>query len=543
MSSPWHSQRLRSPALLLLGIALLLPACSRHDTLVERGDREQVLHRGIGHELADLDPQLATMASDYSVLSALFEGLVSEDPVDLHPVPGVAESWTISEDGTVYTFSLRASARWSDGRSLGAQDFVDSYRRILSPGLGADNAGQLNLIRGARAFHRGQEKDFSTVGLEAPDSRTLRITLERPTPWFLAVLSQPAWYPVPLHSIAAVGPVAERGNRWARPGSLIGNGPFVLKEWSINHRIVVERSETYWDRPSVRLKGIHFYPIETEAEERAFRAGQLHVTEALPPGRNTHYQALKPSPLRIDPLLGTYFYRLNLRAAGLSDPRVRQALSLAVGRQAISQGILAGIQSPATSFTPPGIPGYVPPSSAVDNPERARALLAEAGYPGGRGLPTLELLYNSSETHRLIAEAVQENWRRELGVHVRLSNMDNASVLAARRSGSFQLLRSSWTGDFVDAQNFLELWTSDNANNFTTWSDPAYDALVTEAGGCRDASRRAALLSQAEERLLAAVPVIPIYHYAHACLIRRTVKGWHSTLLDHHPYKHVWLEP
>jgi len=121
--------------------------------------------------------------------------------------------------------------------------------------------------------------------------------------------------------------------------------------------------------------------------------------------------------------------------------------------------------------------------------------------------------------------------------------MDNASVLAARRSGSFQLLRSSWTGDFVDAQNFLELWTSDNANNFTTWSDPAYDALVTEAGGCRDASRRAALLSQAEERLLAAVPVIPIYHYAHACLIRRTVKGWHSTLLDHHPYKHVWLEP
>jgi len=535
--------RLAGTALFLLGLALLFPACSRHETLTDRGDREQVLHRGIGHELADLDPQLATMASDYSVLSALFEGLLAEDPVDLHPVPGVAERWESSEDGTVHTFHLRASARWSDGRPLTAQDFIDSYRRILSPSLGADNASQLELIRGARAFHHGQERDFSKVGLEAPDPLTLRITLERPTPWFLAMLSQPAWYPVPLHTISAAGPADQRGNRWARPGSLVGNGPFVLREWSINHRIVVTRSETYWDRATVRLAAIHFYPIETEAEERAFRAGQLHLTEALPPGRSLHYQTLKPSPLRIDPLLGTYFYRLNLRAAGLDDPRVRQALSLAVGRREICQGILAGIQTPANSFTPSGIPGYAPPAPAVDDPERARDLLAEAGHPGGRGLPALELLYNSSETHRLIAEAVQENWRRELGVHVRLSNMDNASVLAARRSANFQILRSSWTGDFVDAQNFLELWSSDSANNFTGWTDPAFDALLREAGGCRDASLRASLLGEAEERLLAAAPIIPIYHYAHAYLIRPSVKGWHPTLLDHHPYKHVWLEP
>jgi oligopeptide transport system substrate-binding protein len=543
MRHPRKSPRHLFPALILLGLALLLPSCSRHGTLVERGDREQVLHRGIGHELADLDPQLATMASDYSVLSALFEGLVAEDPVDLHPVPGVAERWTVSDDGTLHTFHLRTNARWSDGRALTAQDFIDSYRRILSPALGADNATQLELIRGARAFHRGQEKDFSTVGLEAPDDHTLRITLEHATPWFLSLLSQPAWYPVPLHAISAVGPATQRGNRWARPGSLVGNGPFVLREWSVNHRIVVERSETYWDRPSVRLCGIHFYPIETEVEERAFRAGQLHLTEALPPGRSQHYQGLKPSPLRIDPLLGTYFYRLNLRAPGLDDPRIRQALSLAVGRREICRGILAGLQSPASSFTPAGIPGYAPPAPAVDDPARARALLAEAGHPGGSGLPVLELLYNSSETHRLIAEAVQENWRRELGVHVRLSNMDNASVLAARRSGNFQILRSSWTGDFVDAQNFLEVWSAESANNFTGWSDAAYDALLREAGSCRDQVRRAALLGEAEQRLLAASPVIPVYHYAHAYLIRPSVKGWHSTLLDHHPYKHVWLEP
>ncbi|MFA5266051.1 MAG: peptide ABC transporter substrate-binding protein, partial [Opitutaceae bacterium] len=417
-------------AMLGLAAVLIFPAagCARRETLVQRGNVEKILHRSVGHELADLDPHLATQTSDYHVLSALFEGLVSEDPADLHPVPGVAESWDTSPDCTVFTFHLRSGARWSNGEPVTARDFLLSFKRVLSPSLAAENAAQLYILRGAEEFHTGKTPDFSTVGVEALDDRTLRLTLRHPSAVFLSMLNDEPWFPVHIPTIAGHGPVARRGNPWTRPSAFVGNGPFNLKEWSTNHRIVVTRSPTYWDREKVRLREIHFYPFEPDAEERAFRAGQLHVTDALPPAKIDRYRRSAPGLLKVDPLLGTYFYRINTRIPALSDARVRLALSLAVDRKAIVGRVLQGSQIASSSFTPSGIAGYEPPDEAKTDPKAARALLAEAGYPGGKGFPPVELLYNSSETHRQIAEAVQEMWRQELGITTRLLNMENTSV-------------------------------------------------------------------------------------------------------------------
>ena len=524
-----------------LAACALSAGCSRGGQNVRSGDREQILHRGIGPDLVDLDPDLATQASDYTVLSSLLEGLAAEDPVDLHPVPGAAERWEVSPDGLTYTFHLRAGARWSDGEPVTAQDFVASWRRILTPELGATTASQLFIIRGARDFYRGAGA-FGRVGLNAPDPRTLTVDLEHPAPWFPSALSGPAWMPVPVATVARYGPVSRRGSTWAAPGRWVGNGPFVLTSWHHGQEIVVTKSPTYWDADHVRLREIHFHAFDSiDAEERAFRAGQLHVTEALPPDRIGAYRREAPGLLRIDPLLGVYFLRVNVRRPGLGDARVRSALALAIDRPAIVERLLKGGQGPAYAFTPPGLGAYAPEPVQRGRPAEARRMLAESGHPGGRGLPAFELLYNNSENNRVIAEALQEMWRRELGVRVSLVNEELKSTEEARRTGAFDLLRSSWIAEYADPSSFLDLWRADSANNFTGWSSGPYDALLYAAERSLDPARRDALYARAERRLLAEAPVIPVYFYTHVFLVRPSVHGWSPTLLDHHPYKAVWL--
>ncbi len=530
---------------ILAGIltAALLAACTPRETPVARGDREQILHRGIGHDLADLDPALATQSSDYSVLSALFEGLVGEDPVDLHPVPAVAESWDISPDHIVYTFHLRKDALWSNNDPVTAQDFVASWQRALSPELAADYASFLFVIQGAEAYSK-KLTPFSQVGLTAPDAHTLRVTLDHPCPYFLSLLTLPVFYPVNLHAIEAFGSATSRSTPWSRPDRLVGNGPFDLIAWHTGQEIVVRKSYTYWDHATVTLREIHFHGIDSlDVEERAFRAGQLHVTDALPPSKLDTYRNEAPSVLRIDPLLGTYFYRLNTSRSILGDARIRRALSLAVDRDAIAEKILRGGQLPARSLVPPGTAGYTSAAQLATDPDAARKLLAEAGYPGGKGLPPFELLFNNSESHRLVAEAVQEMWHRELGIDVRLLNQDRKSTLDARRAGSYQIMRDVWIADFVDPASFLDIFASDSGNNYTGWKNADYDTALFAAARETDPAARRALYQKAEAILLDAAPIIPIYHYAHVFLVQPSVKGWNPTLLDHHPYKYVRLEP
>ena len=539
---PPPSLRLISWAFLCLFVAIA-SGCARRDSAVQTGNREQVLHRGIGSEVGDLDPQLGANIAEGDVASALFEGLVAEDPVDLHPVPGVAESWEVSPDQLTYLFHLRSNARWSNGAPVTALDFVASWRRCLTPALGAPNADMLHLLQGAEAFHRGLTTDFGAVGVTAVDAHTLRVQLEHPAPYFLSLLANAAWFPVPTAVVAAQGSPTERGNPWTRPATFVGNGPFVLKSWEPNRRIVAEKSPTYWDAARVRLNAIHFYPIDSvDTEERAFRSGQLHVTYVLPFGKVDTYRRESPQLLRTDPYLDTYFLRLNFQRPPLGDARIRRALALAVDRTAIVEKILHGGQLPARSITPPGLPGYTPPSGPTVDFAAARQLLADAGYPGGKGLPPLELLYNTSENHRTLAEAVQEMWRRELGLEVRLVNQEFKVVISDRRAGNFQVLLSDWVGDYIDPTTFLDLWRADSSNNFTGWSSSAYDSLLFAAARTADPAERARQLQQAEALMLNEAPIIPLYHNTHVFLLQPAVKGWHPTLLDHHPYKHVWLE-
>ncbi|HEU5079416.1 MAG TPA: peptide ABC transporter substrate-binding protein [Opitutaceae bacterium] len=522
---------------------LFSASCWQRETNVHRGNAEQILHRGIGPEIPDLDPQLAVGASDYNVLIALFEGLVTEDPVDLHPVPGVAEKWEPSPDGLRYTFHLRENAKWSNGEPVTAQDFVRSYERMLSPSLAADNAYMLYVFQNAEAFHKGTLKDFAEVGVHAIDSHTLRLTLEHPAPYLLPMLTQMAFMPVHLPTIEKFGPAAQRGNAWARPGRMVSNGAFQLTEWKTGQKIVVTKSPTYWDAATVKLTEIDFYPYESrDAEERAFRAGQLHLTEALPSGKVETYRRNEPALLRIDPYLATEFYRINITRPFLNDRRVRRAMSLAIDRKALAENILRGGQKPAFSLTPPNTAGYTATAGTEYNPKAARALLAEAGYPGGKGAPAIEVLINQLESHRAVGEAVQEMWRKELGLQVKLVAQENKMLLTARTAGDYQVLRSIWSGDFIDPLSFLGIFTSTSGNNYTSWANRTYDQLVFEAARVAEPSARNTLLAKAEALLLDEAPIIPLYHYTHVFVIQPSVKNWHPTLLDHHPYKYVYLQ-
>jgi len=528
---------------LLLALGLVLAGCFSREDNVTAGNREGVLHRGIGPSPAHLDPHLATGLSEYHVIAALFEGLVAPDPLGNEPAPGVASRWQVSPDGLTYTFHLRDNARWSNGDPVTAGDFLRSWQRLLTPALGADYANLLYVVAGAEDYHRERENDFAQVGFAAPDPRTVKITLAHPTPYFLSLLQHWVWFPVHLDSIADVGNPHDRATPWARAGQLVGNGPFNLSSWTSGQRLVATRSDTYWDAATVRLQAIHFHPIDSvEAEERAFRAGQLHLTEALPVSRLDYYRTQAPELLRIDPYLGTYFYRINVVRPFLNAPAVRRALSLATDREAIVNTLLQGGQQPAFGFVPPGLQGYTSPATHRTDFVRAREELAAAGYPGGAGAPRVELLFNTSENHRVIAEAIQEMWRRELGLEVSLVNMEHRSTLQARRAGDYQILRSAWMADYADPASFLDIWRSTSGNNYTGWSQPAYDRLLYEAARTDDPARRANRLAQAEALLLAEAPIIPIYHYTHVYLLRPEVRGWQPNPMDRRPYKHVWLE-
>ena len=524
-------------------LVAIVSGCGRHETPVEAGIREQVLHRGLSADPSELDPHVITGLPEINVVSALFEGLVAEDPVDLHPVPGVAESWDVSADGLVYTFHLRATARWSNGESVTAQDFANSIRRVLTRSLAADNAGLLYVLANAEAYHQGALTDFAQVGVQVPDARTLRLTLAHPAPYFVSLLTHPVWYPVWLPALERDGSPYQRGGKWTQPGQLVGNGPFVLTAWQHGVHIVVEKSPTYWDAASVRLRGIEFHPAaDVDGEERAFRAGQLHITEALPVGKVDTYRRTQPGVLQIGAFLDTYFYRLNTTRPGLNQGKVRQALAAAIDRSALVRQVTRGGQQPAHSFTPPGVGDYEPPVGLQGTSADARRLLAEAGYPGGRGLPPLEIMVNSSGNHRVIAEAIQEMWRRELGVDARVNNMEQSTLFANRRRLDYQIMRAEWSADFLDPKTFLDVFRSNSSNNNTGWANAGYDALLTAADRTADPAARRALLQRAETILLDEAPIIPIYYYTSVRLVHPSVHGWHPTLLDRHPYKQIWLE-
>jgi len=520
-----------------------MAGCGSKQSPVEQGLREQMLHLGNLSEPSDLDPQIVTSLQDFNIVMALFEGLMSYDPETAKPVAGAAERWDLSDDGRVYTFHLRPGLKWSNGEPVTARDFIFSYQRMLSPRLGAEYGYMHYVVKGAEPFARGELTDFSRVGYKAPDDRTLEIALNEPTPYFLGLIAHSSWYPVHPPTVLAHGEMDQRGTRWTRPENIVGNGPFVLHTWKPNQVIEVRRSESYWDAANVRLSGIRFYSIESaDTEERAFRSGQLHITSSIPISKIDVYRREQPELLHTEPLLATYIYRFNVRRPPLDDVRVRRALALAIDRVAIVERVTRGGQPPACNFTPPGTGGYVSRARLDSTVDDARALLADAGFPGGDRFPSIVLLYNTNEGHRQIAEAVQEMWQKKLGISVTLHNQEAKVYTDTMRNGAYDIARYAWSGDYNDPNTFLDMMISNGGNNQTGWSNAEYDRLLAEAGRTFDEAARFEIFQRAEEILMDEVPIAPVYFYTRNNLRLPMVKGWYGNLLDLHPYNRVYLE-
>lgn len=528
---------------LLAGSLLFLAGCGQRETAADRGVQEQVLLINVGADPEELDPHIVTSVAAADVLRALMEGLVSEDPKDLSPVPGVAERWEVSEDQLEYTFYLREDARWSNGDPVTADDFLFSYQRILSPALGAQYDYMFDVVENARAFRKGEIEDFSEVGFEAVDDRTLLVRLANPTPYFLSLLNNACWWPVHPPTILEHGRIDQRATGWTRAGSFVGNGPFALAEWTTGRAIRAEPNPHYWDADRVRLNGIRFAVIESpDTEERAFRSGQLHATKNIPPDRIDSYMENHPKLIRSEPYLGVYYYRMNVTDPAFRDARVRRALSLAIDREALIATVMRGHVDPAYFFTPPDTAGYTSRARVDYDPELARQLLEEAGYPDGEGFPAFDLLYNNQEVHGRMAEALQQMWRENLNIRVGLYSQEWQVYLSSVHSMNYQVARAAWIGDYPDPNSFLDMWITDAGNNNTGWSSQEYDALIARAAEAVDQEERHELFQRAESILLEEMPIIPIYHYRNNYLLHPAVRGWHSNILNRHPFQHIYLE-
>jgi len=538
---------MRTPFLTVLAAAFALFAATttfaKRETPADQGLRTGTLLLGNGAEPRDLDPHVVIAYTDYNILIALFEGLTVLDEATSRPLPGMAEHWDIANDGLVYTFHLRADAKWSNGDPVTANDFVFSMERILSPEFASEYAYMLAPIKGAEDYTAGKIKDFADVGVRALDTRTLQLTLARPTPYLLALAAHQSWFPVHRATVLKFGTDHQRGTRWTRPENIVTNGPFTLDTWAPDERIVVKKNQNHHDAANNRLNEVVFFPIgDPGVEERAFRAGQLHATYGVPISRVAPYRAQTPSPLRVEALLETNYLRFNTTKTPFTDPRVRRALSLAIDRAALVRSILQDTRLPAASLVPPHTAGYNSTGRAETDFTAARALLAEAGFPGGHGFPKIELQYSTPVVDPKVIEAIQEMWRRELGIEVGLAQLEYRVHINNQHVLAFDLSASRWIGDYNDPATFTDLMTSRSGNNDTGWKNPAYDQLVDSAARERNQSKRFALLQQAESLLLDEAPLAPVFFGTRTYLIRPEVKGWVPTLLGLHRYQTLSLE-
>jgi oligopeptide transport system substrate-binding protein len=401
----------------------------------------------------------------------------------------------------------------------------------------------LYYLVGAEDYHTGKIEDFSKVGVKALDKYTLEVTLNAPTPFFLGMLSHYSTWPVHKDTVLSHGEIDDRNGEWTRPGNFVCNGPFNLKSWELNSRIVVEKNPNYWDASTVKLNEIHYYPVSNVmTEDRMFRAGQLHNTYTVPSQKCPVYLEEDNSNLRIDPYMGTYFYRLNTNDPSLNDVRVRKALAYSIDRELLVKKVTKCGQMPAYSFTPPGSNGYEPTTSIPYDPELARELLKEAGYSTDNQLPKLEILFNTNEDHRKIALAIQQMWQQNLGIEVELVNQDWKVYLSREMVGDFQVSRAGWIGDYEDPNTFLDLMRPNRGNNKTGWEDMEYDSIMQKANSTNDQVERYKLLNQAESILIENMPVIPLYTYVRSYQLSSDVKGYNPHILDHHHPKFIYLE-
>ena len=500
----------------------------------------QVINIGNGGEPKDLDPHLVTGVPEQRILQNLFEPLVGKDPKTLAPTPGVAESWKVSKDGKTYTFTLRKNAKWSNGEPLTAKDFVYAWTRLLTPATAAEYAQQGYYIVNGKEFNTGALKDASKLGIKAKDDHTLELQLVNPTPFFLSLLYHHSLYPVHKATIE------KHGARWTRPENMVSNGAFKLDKWEMNKVVSISVNPHYWDKANVKLTQANYFPVEKQdTEEKMFRSGELHVTNEVPLEKIPFWQKDTSGVYQQGPYLGTYFYWVNVKKSPVDTKLIRKALNLSFDRERIVKFVTRGGQLPATAFTPVGAGGFQPKAILPTNLSRlaeAKELLKKAGYPDGKGLPEIEILYNTSDGHKKIAEALQQMWAENLGVKVKLFNQEWKVYLDSQRSHNFQLSRAGWIGDYNDPNTFLDMFVSTSGLNHAQFANPAYDKLIADAAKELNAKKRLEIFQKAEDILLEELPVIPIYTYTRVYLKSKSVEGWYPNIEDIHPLKFVSLK-
>ncbi len=499
----------------------------------------RTLQRAMPADAETLDPQKgrSTQASD--IQRDIGEGLFTYSRGG-EVVPASAERFEISEDGLTYTFYLREDLRWSNGDSVTAGHFVAGMRRLVDPEVAAFNASMLIDLENAEGILSG-DIPVSMLGAEAVDDRTLVIRLVRPTAYITGILTHPSTFPVHTPSIA------EHGDGFARPGKLVSNGAYKLDAWVPGSLISLKRNEHYWNNRETAIDAVNWHVlVQGAAELSRYRAGELHITSTVPSDSFAQVREEFGDQLSVGPFLAIYYLGYNLTKPPFKDnPALRQALSMAVDREALTEKVTARGETPAYSWVPPGISGYEPVRmgfAALGKEEReqlARRLYREAGYSDDNPLK-VELRYNTGDTHRRIVVAVQSMWREVLGVEATLVNEEFQVLLTNMREAEVtQVFRSSWVGDYTDPHTFLSILQSNNAQNMPRYQSEEFDDFMARAGAQVDPDQRKLYLEEAERVMLRDYPVIPLYFYVTRHLVHPDIEGWGDNPLDYHYSQHL----
>lgn len=488
------------------------------------------LERGNDADPETLDPHKTSTVAEAHILRDLFEGLVIHDMAG-QTVPGVAERWVSSADGLVHTFHFRAGAKWSNGDPVTADDFVFSFRRIMTPATGSKYANVLYPILGAEAFNKGRDSARADgMGVRAVDARTLEIKLERPTPYFLELLTHTT--ALPVHR----GSIEQHGAAWVRAGNLVSNGAYRLVEFVPNGQIRAVKNQHFHDAARVAIGEVRFHPTpDSAAAARRFMAGELHMTTDIPADQVAFLKQRLGNQVKIAPYLGSTVLALNSKKKPFDDVRVRRALALAIDREFLAEEIWGGTMLPAYGLVPPGIANYGDPVEAdfaqqapAQREAEARTLLAQAGFGLGKPL-RLELRFNVTDNNRRMVVAIADQWKR-VGVETRFISTDAKTHFAhLRDGGDFDVARYGWIADYSDPQNFLFLLQSDNPGfNIGRYHNKDYDAAMAEADRTVDIAARAKVLARAERIFLTDLPWIPILYFSTRNLVSDKVTGFQS---------------
>jgi ABC-type oligopeptide transport system substrate-binding subunit len=489
-----------------------------------------------------IDPGKCSDSPGGEIIWNTFAGLVQAHPATLEPCPEIATHWDISEDGQTYTFHLRPS-EWSDGTPLTAHDFVYAFRRLVDPKTASKYASNGHVIKGGAAVTSGKAAPES-LAARAIDDLTLEVTLEAPVPYFMNMLTFYSFMPVPRHLMKDLEARGINTDLWVRPEHVVCNGPYRMTEWWFRQHMTFERNPRYWDAVNVRTERVRLAMVENATTELAMYAtGEFDWpgSNSALPSEFIDYLA-KFKDFQQHPYLGVYFYWINTTRPPLDNPLVRRALALAIDREALVKYVTRGGQIPTASLVPDGVAGYRSLGLPLFDPDAARRLLDDAGYPRGADLPPITLTYNTSEGHKQIAEALQQMWKKELGITVELENVEWNVFLDKAARTDFQMCRMGWIADYADPFNFLEIVSGASGNNHSAWKSPAYDRLLAEANRQLDPTKRLKQLRDAEAVALAEQPLIPLYVYNRSQLVKPYVRGLWPNIQDRHPWKYLWID-